>query len=97
MLEFDGILRRNRALRELLDLARRVVADGVVTEMEAEALRYWVEANPDMTGVWPVGIVMRGLKRGFASGRLDDNDKNELLRLFEDVVGEGTDTGPTVA
>jgi hypothetical protein len=28
MLEFEGILRRNQALQELLELARTVVADG---------------------------------------------------------------------
>ena len=59
MLEFEGILRRNRALQELLELARTVVADGVVTKVEAEAFRHWVDINPDMAGVWPVEIVTR--------------------------------------
>ncbi len=94
MLEFDDILRRNRALTELLELARAVVADGVVTEQEAEALRYWVEANPDMAGVWPVGIVVNALTRGFASGRMDEHDRDELLSLIRDVAGEGTGSNP---
>lgn len=94
MLEFDDILRRNRALQELLELARKVVADGVVTEQEAEALRYWVESNPDMAGVWPVGIVVDGLKRGFANGKMDEADRNELLNLIKDVAGEGTGAKP---
>ena len=66
-----------------------MVADGVVTEQEAEALRYWVEANPDMAGVWPVEIVVKGLTRAFASGRMNEHDRDELLSLIRDVAGEG--------
>ncbi len=54
-----GMLRRNRALTELLQLARRVIADGVVTSHEATAFRYWLETNPDMAGVWPVDTLTR--------------------------------------
>lgn len=46
----DRILRRNRALREMLEPARGVIADGVVTHGEAAALRRRLEANPEMTG-----------------------------------------------
>ncbi len=94
MLEFEGMLRRNRALQELLRLARTVVADGVVTNTEAEAFRYWVETNPDMSGVWPVGIVTRAMKRVFADGELTEGDRRELLELLEDVAGEGKGARP---
>ena len=83
------MLRRNRALQELLDLVRTVVADGVITNIEAEAFRHWVDANPDMSGVWPVGIVTQGLRRAFADGEVNKRDREELLKLLQDAAGEG--------
>ena len=94
MVEFEGMLRRNRALQELLELARTVVADGVVTETEADMFRRWADTNPDMSGVWPVGIVTRALRRVFADGELSKNDREELLELLQDVAGEGEGAKP---
>ena len=89
MLEFEGMLRRNQALQELLELARTVVADGVITKIEAEAFRHWVDTHPDMSGVWPVGTVTRALKRVFADGELSEREE-----LLEDVAGKGEDANP---
>jgi len=94
MLEFEGVLQRNRALQELLKLARTVVADGMVTNTEAEEFRDWVETNPDMSGVWPVGIITKAMKRIFADGELTEGELRELLELLEDVAGEGKGARP---
>ena len=92
MLEFEGMLRRNQALQELLELARTVVADGVITKIEAEAFRHWVDTHPDMSGVWPVGTVTRALTRVFADGEL--SEREELLEILEDLAGEGKGANP---
>ena len=94
MLEFEGMLRRNQALQELLELARTVVADGVITKIEAEAFRHWVDTHPDMSGVWPVGTVTRALKRVFADGELSEREREELLEILEDLAGEGKGANP---
>ncbi len=97
MLEFEGMLRRNQALQDLLELARTVVADGVITKIDAEAFRYWVDTHPDMSGVWPVGTVTRALKRVFADGELSEREREELLELLElleDVAGKGEGANP---
>jgi len=88
----DGMLRRNHALAELLQLTRRVIKDGVVTPHEATALRYWLETNPDMAGVWPVDSLTRNLLRIHGGGELSPTDRAELLQLLEDVAGEGPGT-----
>ena len=94
MLEFEGMLRRNQELQELLELARTVVADGVITKIEAEAFRHWVDTHPDMSGVWPVGTVTRALKRVFADGKLSEREREELLEILEDLAGEGKGANP---
>ena len=89
-----GMLRRNRALTELLQLARRVIADGVVTDHEATTFKYWLETNPDMAGVWPDDTLTRRLRAIFGSGELSADDRVELLKLLEDVTGEGSGARP---
>ena len=89
-----GMLRRNRALTELLELARRLIADGVITRHEATAFKYWVESNPDMAGVWPVDTLTRRLSHIFTSGELTPENRVELLQLLEDVTGEGSGAQP---
>ena len=81
-------LRRNRALKEMLDLARTVIADGVITDAEAEALQRWVEQNPDMIGVWPAPNLIRTLRRILSDGYLDENERAELLEMLADMTGE---------
>ena len=89
-----GMLRRNRALAELMELARRVIADGVITQHEATAFKYWLETNPDMAGVWPVDSLTRNLEHVFGSGELSPEDRKELLQLLKDVAGEGSGARP---
>lgn len=81
-------LRRSRALQEMLDLARTVIADGVITDAEAEALKRWVEHNADMIAVWPADTLIRTLSRILSDGYLDEDERAELLEMLADMTGE---------
>ena len=72
----------------MLDLAREVIADGVITDVESEALQLWVEHNPDMMGVWPADGLIGVLGRCLADGYLDDDARAELLEMLVDMTGE---------
>ena len=82
-------LRRNHALKDMLDLARSVIADGVITDAEAEALQRWVEHNPDMIGVWPARNLIWTLRRVLYDGYLNEDGRAELLEKLADMIGEG--------
>ena len=84
-----GMLRRNRALEELLQLAREVISDGRVSEREAAIFRRWVKAHPGMLGVKVVDDLARILQRIFADGRVEPEERRELLEVLEAVAGEG--------
>lgn len=83
-------LRRNRALQEMLDLARTVIADGVITDAETEALQRWVEHNPDMIGVWPAHNLIRTLSRILSDGYLDEDERAELMEMLAEMTGESS-------
>ena len=83
----ESMLRRSNALREMMDLARFIVSDGAVSEMEAKIFQRWIERNPDMLGIYPVSEFVGILRNAFADGELSDEEKLELKKLLEDVAG----------
>lgn len=85
--EFNAARRLDRAVAEMLGLARGILADGVVAPEEAEALAQWIRANPDTAGVWPVDVIAHRLNRIFADGRVDPAEQWELKDLLEQLVG----------
>ena len=82
-----SVLRRSNALREVLRLARSIVADDDVSEVEARAFQSWIDEHPDMLGVWPVTELTGILRNAFADGRLSDAEREELRALLNRVAG----------
>ena len=83
----DSVLRRSKALQEMLRLARSMVADDDVSEMEAKVFQAWIDRNPDMLGVWPVSELVGILRNAFADGRLSKSERDELTALLNRVAG----------
>ena len=83
----DSVLRGSKALQEMLRLARSIVADDEVSEMEAKVFQAWIDRNPDMLGVWPVSELVGILRNAFADGRLSDSEREELTALLNRVAG----------
>jgi hypothetical protein len=84
----ESVLRRSRALQEMLRLARSIVADEHVTEMEAKVLRAWIDRHPDMLGVWPVNEILGILRDTLADGHLSEAEREELRTLLHRVAGD---------
>ena len=76
----ESMLRRSNALREMMDLARFIVADGNVTEMEAKIFRRWLERNPDMLSVHPVDQLVGILRNAFADGEPAGQNRRRHLQ-----------------
>ena len=90
MSQDDPLLKRNQALQEMLRLARSIVADDEVSELEAKVFRAWMERHPDMHGVWPTSELVRVFRRIFADGKVTKAEREELRRLLRDVAGGET-------
>ena len=73
----------------MLSLARSTIADGDVSEVEANAFQTWIDEHPDMLGVWPVGELVGILQNAFADGHLSIPEREELRALLNRVAGEG--------
>jgi hypothetical protein len=80
-------------IEDLLELARAVLADGVVTEQEAVAIGEWFLSHPDLRDVWPAKALADPLHRILADGRVDEAEARELAALLKDVVARSPRRG----
>ena len=83
----DSVMARNSALRELMRLARVIVADGVVSDSEAKGFHAWIEANPHVRGIPQVDDMLGILTNVIHDGQLTDAEKKELAELLERFGG----------
>lgn len=84
---FNRARRTERDLSELLGLAKGMLADGVVTEDEAQYLRAWGENHPDALTVWPMRPLFERLQRHFVDGQIDEAERADLQTLLAALVG----------
>lgn len=83
----DSVMARNSALRELMSLARVIVADGVVSDSEARGFHAWIEANEHVRGIPAVDDVLGILTNVIHDGRLSEAERQELADLLERFGG----------
>jgi hypothetical protein len=83
----DSVMRRSDALQEMMRLARSIVSDGQVTDMEAKVFHAWIERNPDVKGIASVEEIIGILRNAFSDGRLNDRGRAQLVKLLEDFGG----------
>jgi NAD-dependent DNA ligase len=86
-LRFNRARRAERDLSELLGMAKGVLADGVVTEAEADLVRQWVQGHPDAIEQWPVNALHARLCRIYQDGRVDESERQDLSELLTALVG----------
>ncbi|HUF75653.1 MAG TPA: hypothetical protein VMM35_05210 [Longimicrobiales bacterium] len=83
----DSMMRRSDALREMMRLARAIIADGVVTDEEARRLNAWIEGNPDVKGIPAVDDIIGLLTDVLADGRITEPERTELALVLKEFGG----------
>lgn len=78
----------DRQIDELIGLAKGVMADGAITQQEAEFVLEWLETNRHAANKWPAKGLYQRLKRALSDGVLDSDEEQELLLLMADIVGK---------
>jgi hypothetical protein len=86
-LRFNRARRAERDLSELLGLAKGLLADGIVTEPEADLVREWVAGHPDAVEQWPVNVLHARLQRMYEDGHVDELERRDLAELLSALVG----------
>lgn len=86
-IRFNRARRAERDLSEFLGLAKGVLADGVVTDVEARHTKQWVDTHPDAAEQWPMPAIIQRLHRIFADGQVDKEEREDLAELLSALVG----------
>ena len=84
---FQAARRTERAIHDMLRLVKSVILDGKVTDEEAHYLARWIEANPAAVNSWPGSALARRLTQIFEDGRVDADERQDLLFFLQDLAG----------
>lgn len=85
--QFNSRRIENRTVAELIGISKALVADGVVSEPEAEFLAQWLKENRNRAQCWPYDVIDARVQRMLADGVIDEAERKELFELLRDVVG----------
>jgi NAD-dependent DNA ligase len=77
----------------MVGLVRGVVADGRVSEGEAQRLSQWARENPEIATRFPANLLSRRLERIFIDGRVDRRERERLAAMLEQVADNPTGFG----
>jgi hypothetical protein len=83
----ESVMRRSEALRDMMELARAIVADGQLSASEARGLQAWIESNPDVVGLKSVEEIVGILTNALDDGRLSDEERDQLMKVLERFGG----------
>jgi len=85
----------DRGISELIGIARGLVADGVVNELEADFLIRWLKENEHIT-CWPFDVLNKRVRVMLADGMIDAEERQELLEVLRDLIGGEPAAGKTI-
>ncbi|MEQ1884037.1 MAG: BRCT domain-containing protein [Bryobacteraceae bacterium] len=86
---FNEWRRNDRAIHELLGLAKGILADEVVSPNEVIQLGKWIIAHTESGSGWPLDVFCERLSRTFADGQIDVEECNEIALLLKELIGTG--------
>ncbi len=88
VLNVIGAARRaERNIDELIGICKGVIADGEVSQPEAEFILKWLESNQDAASAWPANILYERIRLHLSDGFLDNDEKQDLLKLITQITG----------
>lgn len=82
----DTQRRVEQGLAEMVGLVRGVLADGKVSQEEAEHLSRWTRDNPEVSTRYPANLLARRLERIFMDGRVDGREKKRLAAMLSQLA-----------
>ena len=97
-LAWNSQRRLDAGIDEVIGLIRGIMADGDVSEAEAIMLAAWTVKHDEIASEWPVNVLVARLSRIFADGRVDDEEREDLKGLLQEILGENENpliTAPT--
>lgn len=74
--------RVEQGLAEMVGVIRGIIADGMVSQDEANRLAEWTRDNPQVAARWPANMLSRRLANIVRDGRVDARERNHLEAIL---------------
>lgn len=71
-----------REIDELTGLCKGALLDSTITQLEAEGIKAWLDANFHCLDTWPANVLYERLHAMLADGILDADEQGELLGIL---------------
>src|SRR5437870_13199921 len=84
----------SKAIDQLSGICSGILADGIVTDAEAQFFAEWVRKFAPYEPVWPFTDILARVERIFADGRCDDEERAELQSVMEALCGHTKEAQP---
>jgi len=85
----------SKAIDQLSGICSGILADGIVTDAEAQFFAEYVRKFAAYEPVWPFTDVLARLERIFADGICDDEEREELKHVMEALCGHAEQCSPS--
>lgn len=76
-----------RGLDELIGLCKGVMADGRLSESDAQLLLSWLNTNWSVHDVWPANILVARFEQILADGVMDQAELRDLEETIKEMIG----------
>lgn len=85
---FRAKARENRTVDELVGICKGIVADGKVSEDEANFIVKWMNENAYMAcNRWPINMLLDRLERMLSDKVINAEERKELFGILSGIVG----------
>lgn len=80
--------RKRRTVHELVGIAKAMVADGTINQLEADFLHQWlVENKRHALDAWPVNVINQRVHEMLSDGVIDEDERHALFDLLSKCIG----------
>ena len=90
---FNGDRLNERQVNELIGIARGLVADDHLNDLEIEYLHKWLAANESVTNNPIIATLITRLEEVFVDGVIDDDERADLTQTLVELTGSDFEVG----
>jgi len=74
------------SLNVLQGIIQGILADGVLTDNEINGLDAWLKKHTELNIVWPASELVEQMKRIYADGFIDENERKNLITTLSKIT-----------
>ena len=84
---FNRARRAERDLSEFLGLAKGLLADGSISQDEAQLVRTWLNKHAAAVEQWPLNHLAQRIERMYSDTSFDEAERLQLADILSSIVG----------